>query len=432
MEEMNINEPDGMPIEHPRPSKPPYAAFVEEDPSLDTRVADWLDSIDSDLLRPEKRPQSAPEMGGKPDDDGQTTGITLPPPTTLARSGTRGQSSQASGTSHFGPRDPLYRQVNLRLNQVYVKTRPTLLPPHVEQHVAEIKSQRRNSPELSDEALAEYLQERGRLDDRCVEADVTKLAEKWVLPSMSHPSYKESGLERTDGLPLANHLTPACPGVPASVRVTQPKPDLLYGYSGAADTPAFTDSQTIAQFSLDQYPNQCFAIANNFGLRFPFFAMELKADAGTFGSLWVAANQCAGDAAACLNAAERLNDLLAETNQPMVDNLTYCVAMDNRLAQLYVSWKPERLQYYMCEVGTYRLSYEEDFKEFRRHVRNILDWGKDKRLSQIKEALDVILEENRKEAARAAKARPSSNSGSDGSSKRRRSSGGKGSRVEVG
>jgi hypothetical protein len=116
----------------------------------------------------------------------------------------------------------------------------------------------------------------------------------------------------------------------------------------------------------------------------------------------------------------------------MVDNLTYCVAMDNRLAQLYVSWKPERLDYYMREVGTYRLSYEEDFKEFRRHVRNILDWGKDKRLSQIKEALDVILEENRKEAARAAKARPSSNSGSDGSSKRRRSSGGKGSRVEVG
>jgi hypothetical protein len=40
---------------------------------------------------------------------------------------------------------------------------------------------------------------------------------------------------------------------------------------------------------------------------------------------------------ACFNAADRLNDLIKQTNQPMVDNLTYCLAMDNRLAQLYVS-----------------------------------------------------------------------------------------------
>jgi hypothetical protein len=92
----------------------------------------------------------------------------------------------------------------------------------------------------------------------------------------------------------------------------------------------------------------------------------------------------------------------------MLDNLTCCLAMDNRLAQLYVSWKPGRLQYCSHEIGAYGLSYEDDFRECRRHVRNILGWGKDGRLAQIREALDVILEEDRKEAARAARARPPS------------------------
>jgi hypothetical protein len=41
-------------------------------------------------------------------------------------------------------------------------------------------------------------------------------------------------------------------------------------------------------------------------------------------------------------------------------------------------------------------------------VPNILDWGKDGRLAQIREALDEILEEARKEVTRAARARPPS------------------------
>ncbi|KAL2260573.1 hypothetical protein VTK26DRAFT_5368 [Humicola hyalothermophila] len=160
----------------------------------------------------------------------------LPPPTPSVTSGVRSQTTgggaSAGTSSSSGPRDPLYRQHNLTLNHVYVKTRPTQLPPHVEQHVAEIKSRGCDSPELSDTALARYLKERGQLDDGCVKAEVAKLAEKWVLPSSSHPSYEGSGLVHTDGLTLAPHLTPRYPGVPASVRILQPKPDLVYGYSG--------------------------------------------------------------------------------------------------------------------------------------------------------------------------------------------------------
>jgi len=80
-----------------------------------------------------------------------------------------------------------------------------------------------------------------------------------------------------------------------------------------------------------------------------------------------------------------------------------------------VSWKPERLRYYLHEIGAYRLSYEEDFKEFRRQVRNIIDWGRDERLRQIKASLDFILEEERKSKAREAKARPPPSAGSSSS-----------------
>jgi hypothetical protein len=231
---------------------------------------------------------------------------------------------------------------------------------------------------------------------------------------------------------LSAHLTPAYyPGLASDKRVTQAKPDLLYGYHNGSRASPFTQPQLLAREFQDRYPGQQFVRATTQGLQFPFFALELKADAGTGGSLWVATNQCAGDAGACLNAAGRLNELLANTNQPLVDNLTYCLAMNNQMAQLYVSWKPDLLTYYMSEVRSYVLSRADEYVEFRRHVRNIVDWGKDKRLAQIRDALDVILEDGRKAASRAAKddhPAPSddgsgSGSGSARLSKRRKPSG---------
>jgi hypothetical protein len=273
---------------------------------------------------------------------------------------------------------------------------------------------RRTSPELGPETMAKYIAQRDSLDNSSNEDKVSDLFKRWVLPDPFDPAYAASGLEYNTGMSMSSHLTPAYPGLPSLYKVSQPKPDFVYGYSGSDNSP-FTGSHNLAMDRLDQHPNQEFAKANASGLQFPFFAIELKADAGTFGCLWVATNQCAGDAGACLNAAERLNDLLAEAGGEMLDNLTYCVAADNSFAHLYVSWKPERLRYYLHEIGAYRLSYEEDFKEFRRQVRNIIDWGRDERLRQIKASLDFILEEERKSKAREAKARPPPSAGSSSS-----------------
>lgn len=75
-----------------------------------------------------------------------------------------------------------------------------------------------------------------------------------------------------------------------------------------------------------------------------------------------------------------------------VDNLSYCMAVDNNLAKLYISWREDNLSYYLQQIDTFVLSRPEEFKNFRKQVRNILDWGKDARLTQIGDALDIILE----------------------------------------
>lgn len=287
--------------------------------------------------------------------------------------------------------------------------------------MTDVQSRERESPELSPAAIAAYLRDRKALDERCNDGDVIGLMKLWILPSKQEIAQR--GLDRADGLLMAAHLTPARPGIPPAMKVSQPKPDLLYGYNGDLRTSPFSEPQLRAQMQLDTYPGQFFANSNSQRLRFPFFALELKGDGGTFGSIWVATNQCGGDAAACLNATARLNELLTAAKQPVVDNLTYCIAMDNRHAQLYVSWKADLLDYYMYEVRAYVLSREDEYKDFRRHIRNILDWGSDQRLAQIKQSLDVLLEESRKETAKAAKPRspPSASGSSSGSlSKRQR------------
>jgi hypothetical protein len=86
--------------------------------------------------------------------------------------------------------------------------------------------------------------------------------------------------------------------------------------------------------------------------------------------------------------------------------------VDNNTAQLYVSWKEDDLNYCLQRVDAFLLSRPEDFKNFRKQVRNFLDWGKDTRLKQIRDALDIILEENRKKAAERAKTRQPPSDGS--------------------
>lgn len=141
------------------------------------------------------------------------------------------------------------------------------------------------------------------------------------------------GLASTSNTLMFKHLLPSNPDI--QFKVSQPKPNKLYGYSGRTG-PAFTPQHILAQALLNRQisPNSG---ATSSGLRFPFLAIEIKAAGGTGCDLWVATNQCAGAASACLNALNPLNAFLRAHGRDQIDTVCYSIAIDNNIAQLNVS-----------------------------------------------------------------------------------------------
>lgn len=306
-----------------------------------------------------------------------------------------------SSLSSTNVRHPSYRQNNLGQNGIRVLRSRDTLPNQIASHVESMRSQR-TSPGPSSEDLERYLDDVDALAEGCNEADVDTFFADSLLPKASDPSYgRASGLIAVKSSLVSSHLIPANPA--SQFRVSQPKPDYLYGYTPNQGS-AFTDTQLTTQGTL--HPKNCrYPEATTQGLRFPFFTIELKAAGGTKGDLWVAVNQCAGTSSACLAAIGRLNTLLkGHEGVRQVDSMTYSIVADNNTAQLYISWAEEP-QYNVQQVDAFLLSRKEDLKKLHRMIRNILDWGKEERLMQIKMALDVILEVKQKEQSVAVKSR---------------------------
>lgn len=431
-------------LQQPKPNHPkhPYASFLKDfvDPvhpapgpaSVHTFVSEWLESVGSDrekqcrsdshLHRSNDDPvsrnlaRSAPDMVYTRDADGYA----VPPTPTSTRSR---HATEDSASSTASVRHPSYRQNNMASNGIHILDSRASLPNHISGHVEGLRAER-DSPGPSSEQMDGYLDRLDTLARGCDEAQVTKFLDDTVFPDPDvDATYgRLAGLGSAKSSLISSHLLPNNPESP--FRVSGPKPDLLYGYSGALKDGAFTQPQFLAQTRLHPQ-NARSAEATTQGLRFPFFAIEFKAAGGTRGDLWVATNQCAGASSACLAAVDQLNTSLRDHQSVQrVDNLSYCIAVDNNTAQLYISWQEDGLNYYLQRVDAFLLSKPEDFKSFRKQVRNILDWGKDTRLTQIRGALDIILEENRKNAAEHAKSRqpPSGGSATTSSKKKRKSS----------
>jgi hypothetical protein len=305
------------------------------------------------------------------------------------------QDDEFMASSIGSVHNPQYRRNNLGFNHIYILDANSPPPDTISGHNDLIRAQR-DSPGLSSEELDKAMHRVDILARGCDEDDVARFLNKIIFPNPeTDTTYgPATGLASNSNTLMARHLVPADPESP--FRVTQPKPDRLYGYSGdpaeITIEGAFMQPQLLAQTMLHpQIPG--YATTTSRGLQFPFLAIEFKAAGGTRGDLWVATNQCAGASAACLNAVERLNTSLREYSAQSVDNLAYCIAVDNNVAQLYISWKEGDLNYYLQRVDAFLLSSPEHFKTFRNQVRNILDWGKDERLTRIGDALDIILEE---------------------------------------
>lgn len=295
-------------------------------------------------------------------------------------------------------RQPSYRWENLLATGIQIRTAHTELPDHVSRHVDGLRARERESPGPSPEETKEHVAAVNTLAEGCTEAELENFLKHAVFPKTSDRTYgRQAGLFSTESSLMLSHFVPNNPESP--FRISQPKPDLLYGYSVHLEDKAFTRDQLLAHNHLPPRDRLVAAVTTN-GLTFPFLAIEIKSTGGTRGDLWVGTNQCAGASSACLEAVDRLNSLLKQQGSVhRIDNVVYSIAMDNNVAKLHVSWKEDDSPHYLLQrVGAFLLLDPEHFKSFRNQVRCILDWGKDTRLHQIRDALDIIMEENRKAA----------------------------------
>lgn len=106
-----------------------------------------------------------------------------------------------------------------------------------------------------------------------------------------------------------------------------------------------------------------------------------------------------------------------------INSAAFAIAMSGSEARLYISWKHNELDCYMRKVDSFLLQKPNDYLKFRKYVRNIIDWGKGKRLNEIRDSLDSLLEESKTRTSEAAKSRqPPSNDSATSSSKRQKSS----------
>ena len=286
--------------------------------------------------------------------------------------------------------DPEYRDYNLASNNIYMRSRRNQFPEHISSLIDQVRRDRDSpGPSADDVWQDEDVEDLAR---GAGEGKVQSYFQNEIFPRPTDI------LMRTERLPMARR---AVPDAKSKYKVSNPVPDLLYGYKRNG---AFPQQQA----QLLSMGNEM--IANNDHLLYPFFVIEFKGDGPSgAGSLWVATNQCLGGAASCVNIAERLNDRLRQCKSNEIrpiSSTAFSVAMTGTEARLYISWKHDELMYYMQDVRSFCLQEPADYLEFRKYIRNIIDWGKDRRLKEIRDSLDNLLEESRRRSSEAAKFRP--------------------------
>ncbi|KAL7620303.1 hypothetical protein AAE478_009296 [Parahypoxylon ruwenzoriense] len=388
-------------LRQPKPNPPqrPRASFLEDfadsDPrpmSTHTLVSEWLESLeadrgkscrsdshlyysDSDIIS-RQLTRSAPEMGHTRDTDD----FVLPPkpaslgsrscPTDTGSVVLSGISSQSSGRSPV--EDPLYRHLNLAANGIYMRDMDEKLPDNVANLIIDV-GKGRESPGPSQDSV------RNDADLRQLEMGAGEPEVKEYFRSNIYPYPKSiDTLRRSDRQPISKY---AVPNTGSKLRVNNPVPDMLYGYSHNAF------SQQQAQLiSLGAE-----AMANNQGLIYPFFAIEFTGDGPSGGgTMWAATNQCLGGSTSCVNIVERLGHPRGKYTSDkarLINSAVFSIAMSGTEARLYISWKHNEHDYYMRKVKSFLLQEPEHYLEFSRYVRNIIDWGKGTRLDGIRDFL---------------------------------------------
>lgn len=321
-----------------------------------TSVSEWLDSVGSDshLDQADDDPMSgefatsAPEMAYTRDADGFVVSPT--PPSIASRSEDIGSdapsdiSGRSSGRSLV--EDPLYRDLNLAGNNIYMRSSREKFPEHIASLVDHIRRDR-DSPGPS----LDQVWEDAALEELGMGAGEEEVKMYFQTKIFYDP--QPGVLDRADREPMAKHTVP---NTGSKFKVSNPVPDILYGYSR---------HRAFAQQRPQLNSMGCEPVANNQGLIYPFFIVKFIGDGPAGGgTIWVATNQCLGRSASCVNVVERLNRQLRQCESNAVhpiNSAAFSITMSGSVAQLYISWKHNDLDYYMANVQSFLLQDPEHY-----------------------------------------------------------------------
>ncbi len=278
---------------------------------------------------------------------------------------------------------PTYRD-ELQNHYVYIDSYGTSIPEPVRIFAQDLFQKARSSPCLNDEELFSIREELSEL----VNADEVTTRQGFNATKL-FPTRKDYKHQVAIGgnIPFDQTALPFTPHLNFPPIVT-PKPDLQYGYLRDSFDPIQSAVMRHNRLAPVSHPTPA--------TYWPFLVVEFKS-ASRGGTRWVAENQNAGTGSHCVNSIETLLNYTRsqELQRKVIDSVTFSCVVDADFGSLWVHWQdsgkdnsPPR--FVSSEVDSYSFKKLKDLCKFRASVRNIIDYGTDKRLSMIKEALADI------------------------------------------
>lgn len=380
-----------------------------EPPRLRPALWDPSPSVDDDNpeqhnLRSSKSVDSY-EMG----DNFKKPGLPSPEDSKAARSRNSSRSDSASNAtrsrSESGSRatsdaiaSSTYRWGVLRPNGVRFKFEHDILPENVARHrdIVALRPRNDSSTMTSEDArrLAIQLREKENGEESKIE--------NILKASILVPPTSAVGLQINEKSHFNVQLLPK--GARRHVEgflsqefatISQPKPDLAYGYQECVFDVQETDMFYTVMTTEEGHPVNLRTISQPAPEIFwPFLIVEAKAQAkGT--NCYQASNQCAGGGSSCLNSIATLNELARQATgkeSPCADSVAYSLAIDSEMAILYIHWREFPTSYFLQRIDTYLVRKSSDLVRLSTHLRNIVDWGLGTRLEQVRASLNDLSE----------------------------------------
>lgn len=201
-------------------------------------------------------------------------------------------------------------------------------------------------------------------------------------------------------MPIFRRQLPRIPGDALGKLISQPLPDLLFGYNHDIMYPRhlFCDPTGF-----------CNAAANEDNLILPFLSVEIgeqRPATGHSRSFYGMENEAAAASAACVNMVERINSLIDGSSKPDIFgegklcSMAFSIVTNGSEARLFAAWKEPWGAYTMKNLQSWLLAEEDQFIAFQHVFRNILHWASGERWNYLDGALRWMSHELRKLATK--------------------------------